>query len=256
MDCSPPGSSVEGILQTRILAWVAIPCSRGSSQPSYRAQVCCIAGRFLIFWATYVKICGGTVGWLFEEGKPAVVSLLPVQAFHPPLLVHPCAHLPENLGSDVWIHLPASFLLLAPRQWLPLIWLCLDQSSVTFQIQNCLALALSSVIPSLWYFRSGIIHETDITVLSNFSKNKTKIPLTSKQWLCQVSLNSPPSVHTVFFSLWVVLTLNVMSNIVKWLKPWALGSERQKWILQITGFRYWECYHLFLTMTLLFVKLE
>ena len=33
MDCSPPGSSVRGILQARILQWVAIPFSRGSSQP-------------------------------------------------------------------------------------------------------------------------------------------------------------------------------------------------------------------------------
>ena len=32
MDCSPPGSSVRGILQARILEWVAIPFSRGSSQ--------------------------------------------------------------------------------------------------------------------------------------------------------------------------------------------------------------------------------
>ena len=31
MDCSPPGSSVHGILQARILGWVAIPFSRGSS---------------------------------------------------------------------------------------------------------------------------------------------------------------------------------------------------------------------------------
>ena len=33
MDCSPPGSSVRGILQARILEWVAISSSRGSSQP-------------------------------------------------------------------------------------------------------------------------------------------------------------------------------------------------------------------------------
>ena len=33
MDCSPPGSSVHGILQARIVEWVAIPFSRGSSQP-------------------------------------------------------------------------------------------------------------------------------------------------------------------------------------------------------------------------------
>ena len=33
MNCSPPGSSAHGILQARILEWVAIPSSRGSSQP-------------------------------------------------------------------------------------------------------------------------------------------------------------------------------------------------------------------------------
>jgi len=33
MDCSPPGSSAHGILQARILEWVAMPSSRGSSQP-------------------------------------------------------------------------------------------------------------------------------------------------------------------------------------------------------------------------------
>ena len=33
MDCSPPGSFVHGILQARILEWVAMPSSRGSSQP-------------------------------------------------------------------------------------------------------------------------------------------------------------------------------------------------------------------------------
>ena len=44
--CSPPGSFVHGILQARILEWVAIPFSRASSRPRDRAQVSCIAGRF------------------------------------------------------------------------------------------------------------------------------------------------------------------------------------------------------------------
>ena len=39
MDCSPPGSSVPGILQARILEWVAIPSSRGSSQHRDRTLV-------------------------------------------------------------------------------------------------------------------------------------------------------------------------------------------------------------------------
>ena len=52
MDCSPPGSSVHGILQARILEWVAISFSRGSSWPRNWTQVSCIAGRFLTYWAT------------------------------------------------------------------------------------------------------------------------------------------------------------------------------------------------------------
>ena len=39
MDCSPPGSSVHGLLQTRILGWVAISSSRGSSQPRDQTRV-------------------------------------------------------------------------------------------------------------------------------------------------------------------------------------------------------------------------
>ena len=45
-DCSPPGSSVHGILQARILEWVAISFSRGSSGPRDRTPVSHIAGRF------------------------------------------------------------------------------------------------------------------------------------------------------------------------------------------------------------------
>ena len=45
MDCSPPGPSVHGILQARILEWAAITLSRGSSQPRDRTQVSCTAVR-------------------------------------------------------------------------------------------------------------------------------------------------------------------------------------------------------------------
>ena len=46
MNCSPPGFSAHGLLQARILEWVAIPFSRGSSQPRDGTWVSCIAGRF------------------------------------------------------------------------------------------------------------------------------------------------------------------------------------------------------------------
>ena len=46
MDCSLPGFSVHGILQARILEWVAIPFSRGSSQPRDQTQVSHTVGGF------------------------------------------------------------------------------------------------------------------------------------------------------------------------------------------------------------------
>ena len=58
MDCSPPGSSVHGILQSRILEWILFlenifyPFSRGSSWPRNRTGVSCITGGFFTIWAT------------------------------------------------------------------------------------------------------------------------------------------------------------------------------------------------------------
>ena len=50
--CDPIYCTVHGILQARILEWVAFPFSRGSSYPRDRTQVSCIAGRFYTIWAT------------------------------------------------------------------------------------------------------------------------------------------------------------------------------------------------------------
>ena len=52
MDCSPWVSSVHGILQARILEWVAMPSSREPSWPRDRTQVSCTADRFFTIWAT------------------------------------------------------------------------------------------------------------------------------------------------------------------------------------------------------------
>ena len=76
MDYSPQGSSVPGISQARILEWVAIPFTRGSSQPRDRTQVSHIAGRYFTSWATgeaqgtltclpwvVERLCGEMGGW-------------------------------------------------------------------------------------------------------------------------------------------------------------------------------------------------
>ena len=50
--CSPPDSSVHGILQARVLELLAISFSRGHSRPRYQTWVSCIAARFFTIWAT------------------------------------------------------------------------------------------------------------------------------------------------------------------------------------------------------------
>ena len=55
-DCSPPGSSVHGIFQARMLEWVAISSSRGPSQPRDRTHVSCIPhiGRQILYhWVSW-----------------------------------------------------------------------------------------------------------------------------------------------------------------------------------------------------------
>ena len=52
MDCCLPGSSGHGILQTKMLEWLAILFSRGSSQPRDRTQFSCISDWFFTIWAT------------------------------------------------------------------------------------------------------------------------------------------------------------------------------------------------------------
>ena len=50
--CNPIDYTVHGILQARILEWVAFPFSRGFSRPRDQTQVSCIAGGFFTNWAT------------------------------------------------------------------------------------------------------------------------------------------------------------------------------------------------------------
>ena len=74
MDWSPPGSSVHGNSQARILGWVAISFSRGSSRPRDWTCISCI-GRWIpyhcaarealqVVWQTWKSKCNDTVQWL------------------------------------------------------------------------------------------------------------------------------------------------------------------------------------------------
>ena len=57
MDCSPPGSSVHGILQVRMLEWVAISFSRGSSSPRIHTGASCLAGCSVLLVLRYSCLC-------------------------------------------------------------------------------------------------------------------------------------------------------------------------------------------------------
>ena len=67
MDCNSPGSSVHGISQARILEWIAIAFSRGSSCPRDWILISLIMGRVFTFWAANIKSAPMTVncqeGW-------------------------------------------------------------------------------------------------------------------------------------------------------------------------------------------------
>ena len=78
MDCSPPGSSVHGVFQARILERVAISFSRGSSQPRDWTQVSCISGRFFTVWATREAITWATNLQSYEKQKSVLLIGLAV----------------------------------------------------------------------------------------------------------------------------------------------------------------------------------
>ena len=72
MDSNQPGSSVHGISQARILEWVAISVSRGSSWPRAGSRVSCISSRFFTIWATWEAFlwCRVVQVWTLESEKP------------------------------------------------------------------------------------------------------------------------------------------------------------------------------------------
>ena len=73
VDCSLPGSSIHGILQARILEWVAISFSRGSSRPRDWTNVSHLVGRRFTLWATREAIDWETMetvtGFIFLDSK-------------------------------------------------------------------------------------------------------------------------------------------------------------------------------------------
>ena len=70
MGCSLPGSSIHRIFQARILEWVAISFSRGSSQPRDWTWISCIVGRCFTIWA--IRRVPGGAKWISKVYKQVV----------------------------------------------------------------------------------------------------------------------------------------------------------------------------------------
>ena len=80
MNCSPPGSSVHGIFQARILEWVAISSSRGSSQPRDPTHVCCI-GRWVLYHQSHLMYIYVSRSVVSDSLRPH--GLQPTSFLHP-----------------------------------------------------------------------------------------------------------------------------------------------------------------------------
>ena len=151
--CDPMDSTVHGILQARILEWVAFPFSGGSSQLRDWTQVSHIAGRFFTSWAT----------------REAHFSLIEIQFMYQ--TIHPfkvsksvvlvCSKICVAITRSVLEHrdhlrkVPCARLLLLaaslipPSPKWPLIYFCLCSEHV-IQIESC----------DMWSVRTDFFHIT------------------------------------------------------------------------------------------------
>jgi len=82
VDCSPPGSSVHGILQPRILEWVAISFCRGSFRPRDRTQISRIAGRCFNLWATRADLSNPKSDDKYSESNNIRIQIYSIHLKH------------------------------------------------------------------------------------------------------------------------------------------------------------------------------
>ena len=127
MACCPPVSPVPGILQAKILEWVAILFSRRSFQPRDWTQVSCIASRFLTIWATR------KVQYLKKVSAYFLFPWIILYMFH--TLVSFLSRL-QKLGSRLWSpYLGFASFLLIVSSWLLTVYS--DTPKILFCIIHC-----------------------------------------------------------------------------------------------------------------------
>ena len=106
MDCSPP-VSVQGVLQARILQWVAIPFSRRSSQPRDQTHVSYIEGRFSTVLATRGVDSLGYDSAIKKELMPSTAPQMDLQIVTPCVILYHLSHQGSPRILD-WVAFPFS----------------------------------------------------------------------------------------------------------------------------------------------------
>ena len=138
MDCSPPDFSVHGILQARILEWIAISFSRGSSWPRDRTQVSRITSGFFTIWAIgksllLIYVCiTESFCYACETSTTLYINYMCV------LVSQSCPTICDPIdcslpGSSIhgisqarileWVAIPLSRVSSQPRDWTQVSWI-------------------------------------------------------------------------------------------------------------------------------------
>ena len=113
MDCSPPGSSVHGISQARILEWVTTSFSRGSSWPRDQTWVSCIGRPLLYHWVTrkaYSTRIDVIKFWVSVSQRCFLV-IITVKSVNDPFICRTDKRIIANVTSHEIVLLPIMFQL-------------------------------------------------------------------------------------------------------------------------------------------------
>ena len=212
MDCSPPGSSVHGILQAGILERVAMPFSRGYSRPRDQTWVSHTAGRFLTIWAT-MEALEDKKAFFFPPFPFLLVSSSPRTLLPPETgssLTSQCCDLSDKMCEPFtyFFFLPQVSLGLSP-----------PPSSPNSTFRDSLSLGKSichtkpTKAPSLWLQGSTCL--TDQRTVSKFRSNSHWV--TYK--LCDVNqLHHPSKFRNIFVEL--LWCLNQIVILIRWRWWW------------------------------------
>ena len=208
MDCMLPGSSVHGILQARILEWVAICFSRGSSWPRDRTLLSYIAGRFFTIWATrdahihvsvpfssvaqscptlqphesqharpsrpsptprvYSNLCPSS-WWCHPAISSSVIPFSSCPQSFPAWGSFPKSHLFTSGGQCIGVSASASVLPMNTQDWYPLGW----TGWISLQ-SNGLSRVFSNTAVQKHQFFGAQLHSPTLTPIHDHWKNHSR----------------------------------------------------------------------------------